>query len=67
MGIQKQPRGDGYHGRKAGGKMWGGKIGNRGMFEMCSWDEVDYLVTESAGDSPILKGISSRKVNQLVA
>jgi DeoR/GlpR family transcriptional regulator of sugar metabolism len=44
-----------------------GKIGNRGMFEMCSWDEVDYLVTEAPGDSPILKGISSRKVKLLMA
>jgi DeoR family fructose operon transcriptional repressor len=43
------------------------KLGRRGMFEMCSWKEVDYLITDLPGKSPILKGLSDQKVKLLLS
>jgi DeoR/GlpR family transcriptional regulator of sugar metabolism len=43
------------------------KLGQRGMFEMCSWKEVDYFVTDLPGKSPILKSLSTQKVKPLLA
>jgi hypothetical protein len=37
------------------------------MFEMCSWADVDYLVTEAPVDALLGKEISRKKVNLLIA